>query len=135
MRVQTSFEKFAQMTNGGLLAFCLVAIRMLLGLAALGLATAVPWAEMSWLQGAAAMVGLSFLSGLAVRPSAWLGVIALLFVFVTEPVSLEGAVKVIGLILLLGVFAAGGSSHIFGLDGLIFRNLRRPSRITKFIFG
>jgi hypothetical protein len=135
MRVQTSFEKFAQLTHGGLFAFCLMALRILLGVAALGLATAVPLADMSWLHAVAGVVGLSFLAGLVVRPNALLGVVALVFVLATEATNLEGSVKIIGLMLLLGLFAAGGSSHILGLDGLILRNLRRPGRVARFLFG
>ena len=149
MRVQTSFEKFAQITNGSLFSFCFIGLRLLLGLLALLMVTRSASSQIFSFAGTSeALASLSlvaggilvvcFLFGLCVRPASFL-VMALLAatIFVDPDITqhLSQALPTLGFILLLGMFAAGGSGHMFGLDGIIYRNIRRPSRLAKFLFG
>ncbi len=151
MRVQTSFEKMSQLTNGSIFTFCLVAIRLLLGASSLYLAISavqswpavgnLPTLSMSWAMTlfcvVAAALGVSFLIGLLIRLVALLAIAILILLFILDGHwdTMGDIVPQIGLILLLGLYAAGGAGHIFGLDGIIYRNLRRPGRLVKFLFG
>ncbi len=150
MRFQTSFEQFSQAVNGQIFAVCLVGIRVLIGLACLyaavnllGPAGSDPDAVFvaKFFIPAFLVVGLSFTLGIFVRPVAVLAIIWLVFNIITNlggsttEELLTNLARQAGTILLLGLFVAGGGGHIFGLDGLIYRNLRRPNALTKFLFG
>lgn len=165
MRVQTSFEKMAQRTEGKVFIFFLIAIRLLLGVFCLyafimGMGSMLHPVRVDWggeppdfypyedrvalgdIFGVITVVGLSFVGvsfilGLLVRPASIFMMVIAFFVMIEE---LKGSYMpvemILGLVfvLLLGLFSAGGAGHIFGLDGIIFRNVR-TNRVTKFLFG
>lgn len=144
MRFQTSFEKMAQVTNGQIFAVCLVGLRVLLGVSCLYLVTQLPTLEVTQLQFAFIVpivllaVGVSLVFGILVRPFSLLAMLMTAmstFLLIDIKTTPQAALPMLGLILLLGLFAAGGSGHVFGCDGIILRNLRRPNTATRFLFG
>ena len=149
MRVQTAFEKFSQATNGHIFAFCFVGLRVLLGLSSIyfvsllpGLETQELWDDRVWFDFIAPLVlvagGISLIAGLLVRPLALASMIVTAL-FTVSFLDLKAepyhALPMLGLMLLLGLFAAGGAGHVLGLDGIVFRNLRRSGAAVRFLFG
>lgn len=150
MRFQTSFENLTQVTNGRLFIFCFVGLRVLIGIYCLAF-----WHEVRptpfdapinhvFVNLAALClfsVAGSFIAGLLVRPVVLL--VALVWglyvldnldsmVLHASPMELTYG---LGLLMLAGLFMSGGAGHIFGIDGMISRNIRRPNVVTKFLFG
>jgi len=160
MRFQSTFEKITQGTSQQLFAFCFVALRIAVGVACLYAATqligtgafttdieqgttsyAVQLADFQVIQAlftpVLVAVGLVFILGALVRPVALLAIVFILVNAATSgSINPGGVIVGHGLVALgLSLFAAGGSGHAFGLDGIISRNIRRPNVITKFLFG
>lgn len=137
MRFQTSFEKIAQTTHGQVFAMCFIGLRIILGLSSLYLITLLSGQPLGVLLILLA-VATSLIIGLLVRPFALLAMAGTV-IFVVASVDLSAnphvVLPVLGLLLLLGMFAAGGSGHVFGCDGIVFRNLRRSTSVTRFLFG
>lgn len=161
MRVQSTFEKITQGTSQNLFAIFFVALRILLGVAAVylavqlahqsgpdvstGVAGSPPYLmQLSDLKAARMLVepllvgmGCLFILGLLVRPVAVVAIIFLILnAFTSGSINPEGVWITNGVIALgLALFAVGGSGHALGLDGIISRNIRRPNLLTKILFG
>jgi hypothetical protein len=149
MRVQTSFEKFSQATNGHLFAFCFVGLRVLLGLSAIYFVSLLPglesqglWDDRLWFDFIAPLIlaagGGALVLGLLVRPftlAAMIVTLAFSFTFLDLQAEPYHALPMFGLVLLLGMFSSGGAGHVFGLDGIVYRNMRRAGPVIKFLFG
>ena len=162
MRAQSTFEKIAQGTSQQLFAVCFVILRIAVGLAFIYLAIkltqmtgadvasdiepgtpsyAMQLADLRAIKilFSPILIGLAvlFVCGLLVRPVSVvaIGLIAL-NAFTSGSINPEGVIVGHGL-LMLGflLFAAGGSGHVLGLDGIISRNIRHPNMITRFLFG
>lgn len=147
MRVQTVFDSLAKNTQQQVFAYCLVLVRIALG--AICLSMVSEFLKVNNLFGVwlplviAALLfgGGALLLGLLVRPAALvLSLFTLYFSYLTWADLLveQQALHVLfltGLLALLGLFVAGGSGHALGLDGVVLRNIRRPGRWSKFLFG
>jgi len=136
MRVQTAFEKIALVNNGYLFVASFVGLRLVLAFACASLAmnAALPWYFLVGLWGAAFALAL----GLCVRLAAFGLSVSVIIVFATRVgTSLSGEQLLIGigLVLCLGLFIAGGGGHVFGLDGMVYRNIRERSLFSKLLFG
>lgn len=139
------FEKIAASTNGQLFGWCFIGLRIFLGLAFIYLALGwidmdaanetITWSSVIWLL----MLGLggSLFLGLLVRPFSLAALIYLLINTVLSAQSGDIMMIIINipLILLFGMYLAGGAGHSVGLDGIIYRNFRRPSQAVRFLFG
>lgn len=158
MRFQSTFEQVAQGMYPQMFAWCLVALRVVIGLACwyvvwqlLSISTidtAVPVvanpmgsidvaAVKSVLVPPLLLLGVVFIFGVFVRPVATIGMIAFVVALVLAGPERWGQLIVLDVIVLfvLALFAAGGSGHALGLDGIIARNIRRPNVVTRFLFG
>ncbi len=160
MRFQSTFEKITQGTSQQLFAFCFVALRVAVGVACLYVATQLAGAgaattglepgttsydmQLADFQAiktlfipAIVSIGFCFILGVLVRPIALLAIVFVLINATTSgSINPEGVIISHGLlVLVLSLFAVGGSGHALGLDGIISRNIRRPNALTKFLFG
>ncbi|MFZ2681497.1 MAG: hypothetical protein WAZ14_00115 [Patescibacteria group bacterium] len=160
MRFQSTYEKISQGTSQNIFAACFVALRIAVGVACLYLAVnalQMPATEIAADPGSAlyyheladqqaltrvavpigVVMGLAFLLGVLVRPISILVILGLIFFglqsgsIYPERVFLTTVICSLGFIL----FAAGGSSHALGLDGIISRNIRKANVLTRFLFG
>ncbi|MDQ5952050.1 MAG: hypothetical protein QG626_177 [Patescibacteria group bacterium] len=136
MRVQTAFEKIALVNNGYIFVASFVGLRLILAFACAFIAmnATLPWYFLFGLWGAAFALAL----GLCVRLAAFGLSVAVIIVFATRiGTSLSGEQLLIGigLVLCLGLFIAGGGGHVFGLDGMVYRNIRERNLLSKLLFG
>jgi thiosulfate dehydrogenase [quinone] large subunit len=84
------------------------------------------------------LLGVALLLGFGVRPAAILGMVLMTLYYLAHFVqnTANGFVdEHVLLFALLGLFAAGGAGHAFGINAVILGNLRKPGVITKFLFG
>lgn len=161
MRIQTLFGRIAGATHEGWFGFGLVFLRIAFGLELFMLGRelfqftrdgllaqeqvlAPLFRALMTVQNITSLtaltlitIGILFVIGLAVRP---VGVVLLLLIIILDLFFLPGTV-VSDMIFLQGVAAAmsilalsGGLGHAFGLNGIIFRNIKRPGTIAKILF-
>lgn len=136
MRVQTAFEKIALVNNGYIFVACFVGLRLVLAFASAFIALNIhlPWYAIIALWGVAVALAL----GVFVRLAACglsVGVIVYFLTHLGGPFSGEQLFLGIVTLLLLGLFVAGGGGHVFGLDGMLYRNIREQNFLSKFLFG
>ncbi len=153
MRIQTGFEKIVATTNGQLFIWSFIGMRIFLGFLLTYLATASGVVTIWNMADPSAVtmnevwnsipqtlffgLGPALMLGILVRPFACLGLIylfagAILYTQQSGPAPLLMSLP---FVLLFGMFAAGGAGHVLGLDGVILRNIQRPGRLAKFLFG
>lgn len=145
--MQTVFDSLAKNTQQQFFAYCIVILRVVLGITCLSFVGEFWGAKVffvGWpLLATAALLfgGVALIFGLLVRPASLvLSIFVLCFAYLTwGDVLVERnashVLLVLGLLALHGLFAAGGSGHALGFDGIILRNIRRPGRWSKFLFG
>ncbi len=134
MRFQTSFEKIAAVTNVHVAGLALVLLRLAVGLTMFvgGLNMPGPW-SLSLMFGGAMLI-----LGLLVRPVAVVSMIASLLIILPTLIDSVTAEFVMTSLQVFGVnllLASGGLGHAYGLDGVILRNIHRPGKVAKFLFG
>ncbi len=84
------------------------------------------------------LIGIALLLGLLVRPASIFGVILmLLYYFAQFEQNTEYGFIDDHIIyaLVFVVFLAGGAGHIFGLNELALRSMRKKNRFVRFLFG
>ena len=84
------------------------------------------------------LLGVALILGLCVRPAAILGAVLMVLYYLAHFVAntANGLIdQHIILIAILGMFAAGGAGHAFGLNAVVMGNLRKANAVTRFIFG
>lgn len=136
MRVQTAFEKIALVNNGYIFVASFVGLRLVLALscAFLAMNAGLPWYFLFGLWGAA--LGLAL--GLCVRFVAAglsFGLVLFYVTYIGTSLSAEQLLFGVSLLFCLGLFLAGGGGHVFGLDGMIYRNIREHNAFSKLLFG
>lgn len=141
MRSQSTFEKMTEGTSQTVFAWCFIVLRIAVGLTVVYFASQIveltSWSAGSPISILTMVLGGAFALGLLVRPIALLWMICLILLGLM-PGSLNSGTAITSYALVtlgLSLFAAGGSGHVLGLDGIISRNIRRPNAITKFLFG
>ncbi|MFA6017908.1 MAG: DoxX family protein [Patescibacteria group bacterium] len=83
-------------------------------------------------------IGLAILFGFLVRPAALLGIVLMILYYLAHFAlnTADGYINeqtVYAAVLFL--FLAGGAGHAYGLNAIILGNLRKPSAVTRFLFG
>ncbi len=80
-------------------------------------------------------VAICMIFGVFTRPAAFFGIVFVGSVYL-ERIS-YGTVfnEHLVLILLLALFMAGGAGHVFGVNELVTRNIRRPKWWSRMLFG
>lgn len=134
MRFQTSFEKIAAVTNVHVAGLALVLLRLAVGLTMFvgGLNMPNPWSFSFMLGGAMLILGL------LVRPVVVVSmIVSLLLILPTliDSVTAEFVVTALQAFSVNLLLASGGLGHAYGLDGVILRNIHRPGKVAKFLFG
>lgn len=84
------------------------------------------------------LLGVALVLGLLVRPAAMLGMVLMTLYYLAHFVqnTTNGYIdEHIVLIAVLGLFAAGGAGHAFGINAVILGNIRKPGAVMKFLFG
>lgn len=166
MKMQTSFNSLAKETNQTWFAGGLVALRLLLGVEFLlaGIdKMGGGWTAASYLSSATGpfasffqslagspivdflniwgltFIGVGLILGFMVRPASFFAALLMLLYYFAQFVqNTENGVIEWHLMyaLIFVFFMSGGVGHIFGLDGLIMRNVRRKKKlIYNILFG
>lgn len=84
------------------------------------------------------LIGIALILGLLVRPASFFGAILMLLYYFAD---LEGNIahgiidSHIIYVLVFVMFMAGGAGHMFGLDGIIKRQVRKSKTLAAIIFG
>ncbi len=165
MRTQSILGKITSVTNEPSFGFAFITLRLIVGLfyflagwklvttdwsAASYLSSASgPWAD--WFNSLAGngfidslnewsllLLGISLLIGLLTRPASIGGMILMSLYYLahfTQNTANGFIDQHIVLIAVLFLFAAGGAGSAFGLNSIVLGNLRKPSKVVKFIFG
>lgn len=84
------------------------------------------------------LIGIALILGLMVRPASFFGAVLMLLIFLahfseyTKEVSID--IHLIHIVIFV-LFMSGGVGHIFGLDGVIYGNMRKKRQRAKLLFG
>ena len=85
------------------------------------------------------LIGLALILGLMIRPAAFFGAIMMVLYYFAQFVenTAHGFIdQHVMLIVVFIFFMAGGVGHVFGLDGLVMRNMRKNKKmILEVLFG
>jgi thiosulfate dehydrogenase (quinone) large subunit len=164
MKSITFFQYFSKATAQGCFSSILFVLRILLGLQFLlaGFAKLGDWSSAGYLEGATGplatwfqsmagnplvdqlniwgliLIGLALILGFLVRPASFFGAILMLLYYFAhfEQNTAHGLIDDhIIYIVIFVLFMSGGIGHIFGLDGLVSRNMRKKKRLLVFLFG
>ncbi len=84
------------------------------------------------------LLGIALIIGLLTRPAALFGIALMTLYYLAHFVenTAHGYIDehvIYAAVLLL--FVAGGAGHAFGLNATVLGNLRKPSAVTRFLFG
>lgn len=137
MRIQTLFGRISAEAHEQFMGTALVTLRVSFGVYAFALSkTAVTFPPVDAV--ILMIVGIAFITGLLVRPAGVLFVLmTVLFDALIIPFEEVKALLPLHVVLIviasLGV--AGGLGHAFGFNGMVLRNISRPGRVVKFLFG
>ncbi len=84
------------------------------------------------------LIGSALLLGLLVRPASIFGIVMMLLYYFAhfEQNTEHGFIEYhIVYALVFVVFLAGGAGHVFGLNELASRSLKKKNRFARFLFG
>ncbi len=162
MRAQSSLSTIARTAHEGALGFSLVATRVMLGLSCIALGSGIASAFASscfWLPtlvksldacGGVGLVstsaylwlsGMLLVVGLFVRPVSILLGLSLIAILIAQVLNLPliAAPQLADaswlMVVVSGAIATGGSGNIYGLNGLLYRNMRRHTFLSRFFLG
>jgi thiosulfate dehydrogenase [quinone] large subunit len=164
MKAKTIFGRYSEVTDGVFTAHSLFLLRLTIGVQFLmaGLSKFGDWTAAGYLSGATGpfanwfqsmagstfvdtlnvwgltLIGLALIFGLFVRPASFFGAILMLLYYFAqfEQNIAHGFIdQHIILILVFFVFLGGGIGHIYGVDGLLARRIRKPGFIHRLLIG
>jgi thiosulfate dehydrogenase (quinone) large subunit len=164
MKAKTIFGRYSEVANGVFTAHSLFLLRLAIGVQFLmsGFSKFGDWTAAGYLSGATGpfanwfqsmagsgfvdalnvwgltLIGLALIFGLFVRPASFFGAIMMLLYYFAqfEQNIAHGFIdNHIILILVFCVFLAGGIGHIYGVDGLLARHIRKPGFIHRLLIG
>lgn len=84
------------------------------------------------------LIGVALILGLMVRPASFFGIILMILYYLAgfDKNTANGLIDFhIIYSLLLLMFLAGGIGHMYGLDGIVYRQFRKRPMLAKVFFG
>ena len=84
------------------------------------------------------LIGLALIVGIFVRPAAFFSIILMGLYYLAhfEQNTAHGLIDSHIIYIFIAIlFLAGGAGHVFGVDGLVFRQFRKPKLSAKILFG
>jgi len=164
MKRRSAFSTFEQATSQTWFAYTLLALRLALGvmflyagISKLGDWTAVGYLEAAtgplaeWFQSMAGsvlvdqlniwgqiLIGVALIIGACVRPASFFGIVMMLLYYFAqfEQNTAHGLIDahIINVVVFI-LFLAGGVGHIFGLNELLTRGMKKTNWLVRFLFG
>lgn len=164
MRTITGFKSLEKASNQAWFATAFVALRIILGFQFLlaGLEKIGGWSAEGFLSNATGpfaeifrsmagsvvidqlniwgliLIGIALVIGLMMRPASFFGAILMLLYYFAdfEGNTAHGIIDShVIYILIFIMFMAGGAGHVFGLDGIVQRQMRKSKLLAALLFG